>query len=198
MILRDYNNLERYLNELQGDIYAQPPDDGHQAAIVDVTQRWMANLQGLQTVLDAGCGQGQAFVELKKYAKVRVAGVTLGADADICISQGLEVYHYDMSFLPFEDSEFDLIFARHSLEHSPMPLITLMEWHRVARQWLLLIVPNIEEFGPTGRNHYYVLWPDQWRNLLHRAGWHPIWEDHHTEPMEYRFMCEKGKRITEV
>lgn len=191
--MRDYTGIERYLNELQGDVYDQPPDVGHQAAIEDVIARWVSGLQGLQSVLDVGCGQGQAFEALSQHTK-RVTGVTLGNDAEICRDKGLDVFNCDMSFLPFEDSEFDLIFARHTLEHSPMPLLTLMEWHRVARQWLLLIVPRLSAFGPSGRNHYYVLHPDQWANLLDRAGWHVFWEDESND-MEHRWMCEKKRRI---
>lgn len=192
-MVRDYIHLERYLNELIPDIYEQPSDEGHQEQIEDVVSRWVANLQGLSSVLDAGCGQGQAIPELQRYAK-RVAGVTLGSDAEICQEKGYEVYRADMSFLPFNDGEFDLVFARHSLEHSPMPLLTLMEWHRVAKQWLLLITPDLAHFGPGGRNHYYVLQTDQWDCLLRRAGWYSIW--HECIPyFEYRWVCEKGKRL---
>ena len=192
--MRNYEHIERYLNELTGDVYDQPPDAGHQAAIDDIITRWLPNLHGLQSVLDVGCGQGQAMPILKRYAR-RVTGVTLGDDAQICKDKDLEVYCADMSFLPFEEGEFDLIFARHSLEHSPMPLLTLMEWQRVAKQWLLLVVPNLHQFGSSGRNHYYVLLPDQWLNLLNRAGWHPIWEDLESEAMEHRWLCEKKRRI---
>ena len=117
-------------------------------------------------------------------------GVTLGSDAEVCLEKGYDVHRYDMSFLPFADGEFDLIFSRHSLEHSPMPLLSLMEWHRVSSQWLLLIVPDLKHFGPSGQNHYYVLTPPQWSNILNRAGWHIIWDDL-SEKIEYRFMCEK-------
>lgn len=191
--MRNYEHIERYINELLGDIYDQPPDEGHQAAIEDVTAKWMPQLQKLDSILDVGCGQGQAFPVLKNYAK-RVAGVTLGTDAQICKDKGLEVYTEDMTFLPFDDLEFDLIFSRHSLEHSPMPLLTLMEWHRISKQFMLLVVPSLKFFGPSGQNHYYVLRPDQWLNLLDRSGWHPIWSDG-SEEMEYRFMCEKKKRL---
>lgn len=190
--MRDYQNLERYLNELIADVYEQPPDDGHQAALEFIVKKWLPNLHGLTSVLDVGCGQGQAFGILGQYAE-RVAGVTLGSDAAICKEKGLEVYCNDMSFLPFADNEFDLIFARHALEHSPMPLVTLMEWHRVAHQWLLVVTPNLEFFGPSGRNHYYVLRPDQWANLFERSGWHIIWDDMR-EKMEYRWLCEKKRR----
>lgn len=191
--MRDYQHIERFLNELQSDIYPQPPDAGHQTAIVSVVTHWVSKLSNLGSVLDVGCGQGQAFSVLQKYAS-RVAGVTLGEDADICAEKGLEVYRADMSFLPFDDGEFDLIFARHSLEHSPAPLLTLMEWHRVSKQWLLVITPDLDHFGPSGKNHYYVLRTDQWTNLFERAGWHPIWQESVVD-FEHRWLCEKVKRV---
>lgn len=187
--MRDYKRIELYLNSLLEDIYAQPPDEGHQWAIVDCAARWLSLLTGVNSILDVGCGQGQAIPVLKKYAG-KVTGVTLGEDCGICQAKGFDVRQEDMSFLSFPDNSFDLVWARHTLEHSPMPLLTLMEWHRVSKQWLCLIVPDLEHFGPTGQNHYYVLRSDQWANLLERAGWHPIWEDNSNQ-MEYRFMCEK-------
>jgi len=188
--LRDYKRVERYLNTLLNDIYQQPPDDGHQEAIVDCANKWLPQLFNLNSILDVGCGQGQAIPVLKEHAQV-VEGVTLGDDYKVCFDNGFDVRQDDMSFLSYQDNSFDLIWARHSLEHSPMPLLTLMEWHRVSKQWLCLIVPDLEHFGPSGLNHYYVLRSDQWANLLNRAGWHVIWEDN-SNSIEYRFMCEKG------
>lgn len=186
--MRDYQHIERYLNHLLADIYPQPSDRGHQVAIHQVCNEWLSKLDNINTILDVGCAQGQAIPELQKYGKV--VGVTLGEDADVAKKKGYDIYRNDISFLPFEDESFDLLFARHTIEHSPMPLLTLMEWYRVSRQWLLLVVPSLEFFGPTGINHYYVLQDDQWTNLLKRSGWHPIWEDDSNE-LEHRFMCEK-------
>jgi SAM-dependent methyltransferase len=100
------------------------------------------------------------------------------------------MYQADM-ILPFDTGQFDLVFARHVLEHSPMPLLTLMEWHRVAKQWLCVIVPDPRAFAPGGRNHYYVLSKELWRPIIARAGWAVIWEEDTREPFEHRFMCEK-------
>lgn len=186
--MRDYRYIDRYLNELLVDIYEQPPDPGHQAAIEEVITKWIPPLQIL-SVLDVGCGQGQAMPVLKNFVK-RVAGVTLGSDIHVCEEQGLEVYSFDMSFLPFADGEFEMIFSRHSLEHSPMPLLSLMEWHRVASKWLLLIVPNPNYFAPGGRNHYYVMSSEMWKPLIERAGWIIFAEDE-SNPMEYRYLCRK-------
>ena len=123
----------------------------------------------------------------------RVEGITLGSDVDICKAKGLEVKLADMSFLPYPDGEFDLIFARHTLEHSPAPLLSLMEWRRVSKQWLLLVLPNPKHYKYGGKNHYYVFIKEQVENILDHAGWRAIWRDK-AEDTELRVFCSKVKR----
>lgn len=187
--MRDYQNVERYLNRLLADIYPQPPDPGHQAMIESVCTNWLSKLTGLSSILDVGCGQGQAIPILQRYAK-EVQGVTLGSDAAICNQKKYRVNMSDMTFLPYTDDRFTLIFARHVLEHSAMPLLTLMEWHRVSHQWLLLVLPDPAHYTFGGRNHYYVLLREQVDNLLQNTGWRPIWRDD-SETTEIRLFCEK-------
>lgn len=190
--MRDYQHIERYLNILAGDIYPQPPDEGHQKMLENICSQWLPVLTNLNSILDVGCGQGQAFPTLQQYAS-RVEGVTLGPDFDICRANGLDVKSADMSFLPYDDKEFDLIFGRHVLEHSPAPLLALMEWWRVSEQWLMLIMPDPKHYGYIGKNHYYVLNREQIDNILDRAGWRPIWRDDE-EKTEIRVFCEKVRR----
>ena len=99
----------------------------------------------------------------------------------------------DFNFLEHPDKSFDLIFSRHSLEHSPFPLLSLMEWHRVARNWLILVLPTPRSFPLGGRNHYGIMSASQARFLLERAGWARLWEDHIEE--EFRFFCSKVDRV---
>jgi hypothetical protein len=190
--MRDYQHIERYLNTLVADIYPQPPDPGHQAMLENVCKKWLPALTNLNSILDIGCAQGQAFPVLQRYAN-RVEGITLGADIDICRAKGLKAKLADMSFLPYPDGDFDLIFARHVLEHSPAPLLSLMEWRRVSKQWLMLILPNPDHYGYSGKNHYYVLNQKQTENIVDMAGWSPIWRDD-SEATEIRLFCEKVKR----
>lgn len=196
--MRNYVYIDDYLNRLATDVYEQPPDPGHQAAIEGIVNQWLPNIEPLQreSILDVGCAQGQALPILAQYAET-VDGVTLGRDAAIAHERGHKVRQADFSFLPFPAESFDLIFARHVLEHSPMPLLTLMEWHRVAKHFLLLILPTYRHYRAQGQNHYYVLLPDQWEQLLHRAGWDIIWTDRSREliaPFEHRWLC--GKKET--
>jgi SAM-dependent methyltransferase len=190
--MRDYQHIERYLNRLAGDIYPQPPDPGHQRMLENICKLFLPRLADIKSILDVGCAQGQAFDVLGEYAE-RVEGITLGPDFDICRAKGLKVKLADMSFLPYPDKDFDLIFARHVLEHSPAPLLSLMEWRRVSKQWLLLVLPDPKYYGHIGQNHYYVLNEPQAVNLLTNAGWHVIWQAEE-EKTEIRLFCEKVKR----
>jgi SAM-dependent methyltransferase len=187
--MRDYQHIERYLNTLAGDIYPQPSDPGHQAMLTNICEKWLPSLTNLNSILDVGCGQGQAFPTLKQHAR-RVEGITLGTDVNVCQSKGLKVKSADMSFLPYPDEDFDLIFARHVLEHSPAPLLSLMEWWRVSKQWLMLIMPDPKHYGYIGKNHYYVFVREQVDNILVQARWRPIWRDEE-EKTELRIFCEK-------
>lgn len=44
--------------------------------------------------------------------------------------------------LPFEDDSTDFVFASHVLEHFPDPIRALEEWLRVARTYVVVVVPH--------------------------------------------------------
>jgi SAM-dependent methyltransferase len=44
--------------------------------------------------------------------------------------------------LPFKDDAVDFVFASHVLEHFPDPIRALKEWVRVARKYVVLVVPH--------------------------------------------------------
>jgi SAM-dependent methyltransferase len=174
--MRDYSLFDRYLDDLARDIYGQPPDEGHSAWAFHALD-WLVSVRdtfidGLKdaAVLDVGCGQGFMCLPFEN-AGFRWKGVTLGTDFEKAFeSYPDKVECADMTFLPFGNQTFDLIFARHVLEHSPFPILTLMEWRRVGRN-LLLIAPAPDWWGVKGRNHYSVTNHDQLVWWLNRAGW---------------------------
>ena len=55
----------------------------------------------------------------------------------------------DGTSLPYRDKSFDIVVARHVLEHIPEPLKALREWKRVARNRVIVMVPN----NPTTEDH---------------------------------------------
>lgn len=110
----------------------------------------------------------------------------------------------DFNFLVWQDETFDLVWSRHTLEHSPFPLITLMEWRRVTKAtgFLALIMPAPEPEGfwtVHGRNHYSVLPKENVEWLLRRAGWHILQFDnsltnHHPRFLDHSALTKDQKR----
>ena len=44
--------------------------------------------------------------------------------------------------LPLDDDSFDFVLASHVIEHIPDPIAALKEWARVARRYIVLVVPH--------------------------------------------------------
>ena len=160
---RDFTNINRYLNRLQKDVYRQPYDEGHddwaKDAIYDLIPLVDIQTPEIRTVLDIGCGSGFCKPIFEEIG-VSWTGQDYFRDES------------DFSFLDqYEDNSFDMVFARHALEHSPMPLLTLMEWARISKKYAMIILPAPEYWQVFGKNHYYVLPKEQWWNLFDVAGW---------------------------
>lgn len=181
--MRDYTLFDERVDDLTGDVYAQPPDPGHTAwglhALEWIKSTAYVDKKPEGKVLDVGCGQaflsqpfekmglewkGVAIGEDVKFAKAKLAGLGMDQNA---------VQEADMTFLPFEDKEFDLVFARHVLEHSPFPILTLMEWRRVtaANGHLCLVAPAPHWWLYRGRNHYSIVPMPLLKWWCQRAGW---------------------------
>lgn len=186
--MRDYKRIDSYLNILAKDIYPQPPDDEHTSLAKEIIDICMPYI-GCESVLDIGAGQGMGEAMFKAHFVNNYEGIALGSDVEEAQKLGRNVKEMDFHFLEYPDDSFQLVFARHVLEHSPMPLLALMEWHRVSSLYLLLVLPAPEHYGYIGRNHYSVMGKQQAKWLLRRAGWHVVAKGY--TDTEYRFLCEK-------
>jgi len=184
-----YANWMYHYNSLLGDVYAQPEDEGHRIMAVDILTKWLPLLTSVNSVLDVGCGEGYLQEVFESFG-MEYTGVTLGQDYIVATGNDRNVINMDFNFLEFPDNAFDMVFSRHSLEHSPFPLLTLMEWGRVAKDFLMVIVPTPAVWGYGGKNHYSVMDMEQLKFVLQRAGFRVIWMDQSDE-REYRVMCEK-------
>lgn len=186
--MRDYTRFDKRVEELTGDVYAQPPDPGHTAwalhALEWIKSTIFVDKQPEGKVLDVGCGQ--AFLS-KPFEQMGLewTGVAIGEDvtfgkaklAEFGLDEG-KVQDADMTFLPFEDKEFDLVFARHVLEHSPFPIISLMEWHRVTAEdgYLCLVAPAPHWWKYGGQNHYSIVPFPLLKWWCQRSGWRQVHE----------------------
>lgn len=167
--MRDYTRIDKYLDQLIKDIYPQPQDPGHTAWAEESINYFLTYAEDVKYVLDVGCGE--AFCqEMFEKRGMSYMGICLGEDFKVAASKERTVAHRDFSFTGFEDNSFDFIYSRHSLEHSPFPLLTLMEWHRITEKYLALVVPSHVFWEYKGQNHYFVLNDLQWRNLFEKVG----------------------------
>lgn len=121
-----------------------------------------------QDQLVLGCGAAEAVKVLRHRFSLRAVGLTPALTSD-------DVYGVRQGWgfaLPFDDSTFDGVICRHSLEHSPMPVVDLMESARVLRPrgLAVLSLPVDREPAPGDMAIYAPFSDPQWRRLFRQAG----------------------------
>ncbi len=165
-----------FLEKTEKEAYPETPMNIH----TEITQLAFERLGEFTTidsstrVLDVGCGQGPALRHFREKGAL-VVGTTLNStDLDVCRAQGFEVHAMDQSFMDFEDKSFNLVWARHVLEHSVMPLYTLHEFHRLLSDegLLYLEVPDTDTDAAHAwnLNHYSIFTKQSWFALFDKAG----------------------------
>ena len=108
--------------------------------------------------------------------------------------------HASMTDLPIADASIDFIWCRHALEHSPYPLFTLFEFHRVLKPngQVFIEVPApgnerayIHEFNP---NHYSILGDRMWQGLFIKANFELVqdWIYDVDLPLAHKIVNEKS------
>jgi len=192
-----------HYNELRKDIYSQPEDEGH-TAWAEHGVKWMASkLNGISTVLDVGCGTGFLSNYFTKLG-IQYTGITASEeDRKEAKKSNRNVSIGDMHSL---QGNYDLVVARHVLEHSPFPILALMEWRKVANNYLFLVAPAPDFWGWAGMNHYSMANKEQLWWWLRRAGWKILdEEDFKNTNTEYTHnysdnadRLKKGKPLIEV
>ncbi len=99
---------------------------------------------GVETVLDAGCGEGETIARLRDELPERVSAVDI---LDECVAYTkrrlpfVDVSRQSVYELPFSDDAFDLVLSLEVLEHLTRPAAGVRELSRVARSDLVVSVP---------------------------------------------------------
>lgn len=184
--------LLQLLDRVESEVYPETPMAIH-TEVTEMAVRHCSELFTIgpgMSILDVGCGQGPALVHFRTLGAEPV-GITLSdRDVEVCQAQGFEVRKMDQSFLEFEEGCFDLVWARHVIEHSIMPLFTLREFCRVLRPggWLYLEVPDTDTDAAHAwnANHYSIFSRSGWLALLSKGGFECI------DGREYNFPLLNG------
>ena len=162
-------------------IYDEGASQMHKDLTREVVKKYInpLNLPKDLKILDMGCGVGYFLDEMKEQGYTDLTGITLSPnDIKACEDKGHAIKKYDMSFLPqkdgYYDESVDFIFSRHSLEHSPYPIFTLVEYNRVLKQhgkiYIEMPAPDCERQHEWNLNHYSILGRNQLAALLDRTG----------------------------
>ncbi|MEQ8767265.1 MAG: class I SAM-dependent methyltransferase [Planctomycetota bacterium] len=184
---RNWVQLDGYLDELAIDVYHEAATEWHTEAARETAESMLLPLE-IESALELGAGTAPTLDVLRANGK-QTSAVSIGAEP--CEHP---VLHADMHFTGLADESFDLVVARHVVEHSPMPLLLLMEMARLARRYALVVVPCDEDIWIEWRNHYSVFSRAMWRKLFDRAGWRIVQEQDGLlvpDSTEWRFLLEK-------
>lgn len=169
------SRLLEFVSRCGMEAYPEPRTEGHdkitaQAAMV------LARLLPLNArILDIGSGQGPAL-EWFTQNGFQIEGIdTNDENIRLCRALGYSVMKCDQNEMPEGlIGRYDCVWARHVLEHSPIPYFTLSEFHRVLKPEGILYAempaPDTSSLHETNPNHYSVLGLSMWLNLITRSG----------------------------
>ncbi|MEA3571283.1 methyltransferase domain-containing protein [Paenibacillus phoenicis] len=125
-------------------------------------------------VLDLGCGDGQTSRMLQELLpNAKVYGLTANKEeAETNSDDQLKIVFGDAHHLPFEDNFFDVVYARHVLEHCIAPYIAIKELNRVLSLGgqVVIAVPENNEWADSYPDHYSVLSKTMWEKLFVQCG----------------------------
>lgn len=163
-----------FLAKCAADVYAEPRDGGHDYITAEMCAVVARRLAVGAHILDVGCGQGPALEWFCSHG-FNPCGITMSEeDKRTCGTKGFGVWIEDQNELGEWLIDFDCVWARHVIEHSPIPYFTLTEFNRVLKPGGILYVevpmPGTSCKHETNVNHYSVLTREMWASLIIRAG----------------------------
>lgn len=153
--------------------------DLHDKTTFEMAEEVSKLLPSKGDVLDVGAGQGPALEWFTRNG-FKVLGITTNQeDRIVCQNHGYTCLDMDQNDMPELWTEsFDLVWARHVLEHSIAPFWTLSEFARVLRPNGILYAempaPNTSAVHESNGNHYSVMDWKMWLELIHRSGFRVI------------------------
>jgi 2-polyprenyl-3-methyl-5-hydroxy-6-metoxy-1,4-benzoquinol methylase len=161
-----------FLRQCTATVYAEPRQDGHDLITARMAEQVAKHLAPGARVLDVGCGQGPAL-EWFNARGFEITGTTTNYQEAMELRQlGHYVIIEDMHHLTLGAEQADCVWARHVLEHSPIPFFVLTEFARMLKPGGILYVevpsPDTACRHETNANHFSVLGKMMWASLITR------------------------------
>ena len=172
---RDFTRFSEFLDSLENEVYEESASDVHKIlSIRNINAiKSMGACPKDSKVLDVGYGMGYASEHFQSIG-CDVTAITLHNQeiekAELC---GTKIIKCDQSFTDFEDESFNLVWARHVLEHSAVPLFTIMEFCRIIKHdgfiYIEVPEPDTVYHHEDNPNHYSVFTKLIWESLFKKA-----------------------------
>lgn len=125
-----------------------------------------------KNVLDIGCGKGRDLLRFNELG-ANPTGLTLHITQQLT-DTGIPVIFEDQAFSTIPDAAYDVIFARHVLEHAIAPFYAVCEYARFLKMdgTAYVEVPACGQKAQQelNANHYGVMPELMWYNFFTRAG----------------------------
>lgn len=180
---KQVNKLVSFIEKMGEDTEIEEPSILHAQIIENFVKVLNKSCPSnkFKKVLDVGCGSGGALEELTKYG-YEPTGISINKkEIEICKNKGYKALLMDQSFLEFEDKTFNIIWARHVLEHSIMPAYTLQEFKRVLKDDGVLYIevpsPSTQIVHENNPYHFSMFTKNVWSALFIKSGFKLVYEN---------------------
>jgi len=175
------DELALFLKHCREDIYPEPDNEGSRQLIQRQWREFLNQCRDLPlpaNILDLGCGNGESL-RLMRAAGHFPTGLTANpVEFESLIGEGFAISCVDMHEAEFEPGYFHAIWARHILEHSPIPYFMLAKINRALCIGGYLYVevpcPATDSRHEQNRQHFSVLGWEMWHALFCRSGFRSL------------------------
>jgi hypothetical protein len=182
----NYDTVDAYVQKFSREIMTQPAGNLEGWACQQVYNEFLSDLN-VESVIELGAGAGTLLYMFPD--NIQRDGLSMGKERP-------EYIEGDMNTPPIGDKEYELVLARHCVEHSLVPMVMLCEMARITKRYALVVVPVCSDDIAEMINHYAVFTPTSWRAMFKKAGFkilreklnNPIYEDNVSNYFEDRFL----------
>jgi len=171
-------------------------DEGESPELEQITKMVIDNfikplkLKKTAKILDIGSGVGYFLDEMKALGYKNLTGTSwTEGDLEALKKKKHVVIKGDINFIKDDDNKYDFIYCGHALEHSPFPMMALIEYNRLLKKGGQLYVempaPNNARFYENWDNHYSVVNEVMLQSLVTRAGFEIEWYRNASVPITH-------------